>query len=344
LPALVLLASCQSGPGPRGPESTPFPYDLGSGVQQGEVTVKEGTDVEIRYKKAYQSPPQLVIVELRGAKAGERYYSKDDFQIVKQEATYFRIRNNHIENTGDSWATIKWRAEGALAPAKPVSSDADQLAGAGASQEALVERIKQVGGKVAVDPTPPRNDDVVVRVPGTEANKGPGSWIEVSLTSTTVDPRFAKNPIMAIDLHRTNVSDADVGRLAGLTSMRQLNLYGTKVTDQGLQSIAGLTNLQILYLNQTAITDAGLQYLQNLKGLSELGLNQTKITDAGLVYLRGLTNLHTLSLAETKITDQGLEQLKGLRALKRLYLVRTGVTASGVQDLKKALPHTQISK
>jgi Leucine Rich Repeat (LRR) protein len=320
-------------------------YVPGSGTQAGEVTVREGTDVEVRYTKPYQAAPRLILVELRGAKALEALYSKDEFQIVRQEATGFRIRNNHTEH-GESWATVKWQAEGTLAQGGPggLNANGDALAnGNRSAQELLIERIKNAGGKVTVDPNPPKEEEPALAVASRDANTTTKNAIDVTLTST-VDPRLAKNGILAIDLHRKAVTDPDLEVFGRLHSLRTLNLYGTKITDAGLKSLSELNNLATLYLNDTAVTDAGLQYLQGLKKLSDLGLNQTKVTDAGLPYLQGLTNLHSLSLSGTKVTDRGLEQLKVLRNLKHLYVGHTGVTATGIQELKRALPNLEISK
>jgi hypothetical protein len=341
-PAVLATAACQHAPAPGGgaAEGWSFPYAINPGVQEGEVTVREGTDVEVRYKRPYETPPRLVLVELRGAKTTETLYSKDDFQIVKQDAKYFRVRNTHLEHSGESWATIKWRAEGVLDSRGPSSGNGDQLAqGDKNSQELLIERIKTVGGKVSIDPNAPKDEDAI-RLADRDSSK-PNSALDVTLTSSG-DPRLGKNAILTIDLHKTTITDADLTRLEGLRSLRLLNLYGTKITDAGLQSLSGLTGLQTLYLNGTGVTDAGLQYLQQLKSLNELGLNQTQVTDEGLAYLRGLTGLRSLSLSGTKVTDRGLEQLKGLRSLKRIYLARTGVTAAGIQELKRSLPAVQI--
>ena len=44
-------------------------------------------------------------------------------------------------------------------------------------------------------------------------------------------------------------------------------LDGTQVTDAGLEHLKGLSRLQELYLDGTQVTDAGLEHL---KGLSQL--------------------------------------------------------------------------
>lgn len=333
---LPALPSCQSARGPDGRVAGwPAPLPFGSGAQQGEVTVREGDTVEVRYKKPFQAPPNLVLLELRGADARETLYSKEDFQIIRQEAAYFMLRNNHTEH-GESRATIKWHAEGALATQN--SAGGERLAGSG--QEGLIERIKLAGGKATVDPNAPKAFETAPRLVSREGGKGPAEGILAS----SLDPRVSQAAIVNIDLHRTQIGDADLAALEGLTGLRTLNLYGTKVTDAGLKTVGELKGLQTLYLNDTAVTDAGLQSLQGLTRLGELGLNRTRITDAGLASLRGLTGLHSLSLTGTQVSDAGLEQLKALRNLKRIYVGHTRVTAAGIQELKRSLPDAQILK
>ena len=44
--------------------------------------------------------------------------------------------------------------------------------------------------------------------------------------------------------------------------MCKVNLSHTQVTDAGLVHLAGLTNLEVLYLYGTQVTDAGLDELR----------------------------------------------------------------------------------
>ena len=69
-----------------------------------------------------------------------------------------------------------------------------------------------------------------------------------------------------------------------------LCLDGTQVTDAGLEHLKGLTRLQSLDLSGTQVTDAGLEHLKGLTQLQWLSLEGTQVTDAGLEHLKGLTN------------------------------------------------------
>ncbi len=144
------------------------------------------------------------------------------------------------------------------------------------------------------------------------------------------DPR----PSPALNLAGTEITDAGVEHLKGLTNLRTLHLHDTEITDAGLVHLKALTSLVDLWLHETEISDAGLVHLKALTSLVDLCLCGTEISDAGLVHLKGLTSLKTLWLHETEITDAGLVHLKGLNSLERLWLTDTEITDAGLVHLK----------
>ena len=58
-----------------------------------------------------------------------------------------------------------------------------------------------------------------------------------------------------------------------------LCLGGTQVTDAGLAHLKGLTRLIMVELDNTQVTGAGLVHLTELTGLQELTLKGTKFND-----------------------------------------------------------------
>jgi hypothetical protein len=64
------------------------------------------------------------------------------------------------------------------------------------------------------------------------------------------------------DLGFTQITDAGLEHLEGLTNLEVLLLDGTRATDAGLMHLKGLTNLEVLYLDDTQITDEGVKKLQ----------------------------------------------------------------------------------
>jgi hypothetical protein len=306
--SLPAVASCQAPSRPGGLPQL-LRSDPRTTVQEGEQAVPDGEEVVVRYPRAFESPPRLVLVEFRQSWFKDKPYARSDIQFVQQEATGFHVVNNHPEQGRGSQATIKWRAEGVLAAVQPASPPPGlaRLAQAGkVTPPQIVEGIRSLGGTATVDPAQP------------------------------------SRPVIAVDLHHKKVTDADLEPLQGLTALRTLNVSGTRITDSGLKSVGRLTTLQVLFVNETAVSDAGLRHLQALTELRELSLFHTRVTDEGLASLKGLSNLRDLTLSGPTITDRGLAQLGGLRNLKHLYLSQTGVTPAGVGELKRTLPRTEI--
>jgi hypothetical protein len=95
-------------------------------------------------------------------------------------------------------------------------------------------------------------------------------------------------PVVAVDLHGAEVSDALLARIGNMAQLRNLNLGGTTVGNQGVAHLSGLTRLEELNLTGTQVSDAGLEHLAGLTELRELGLGADRITDAGLAHLHGL--------------------------------------------------------
>ncbi|MFL5240627.1 MAG: hypothetical protein ACJ8FY_00840 [Gemmataceae bacterium] len=125
-----------------------------------------------------------------------------------------------------------------------------------------------------------------------------------------VDEQEPGRPIVEVDLHGTEDTDAMLVRLKDLTDLRRLDLGGTDVSDAGLSSLEGMLQLRELNLSTTKIGDEGLSHLAELKQLRELGLGGTRVTNAGLAHLGGLKRLERVNLAGTKVTEEGINRLR----------------------------------
>ena len=68
--------------------------------------------------------------------------------------------------------------------------------------------------------------------------------------------------IDTVDLNDTQVTDAGLVHLTGMTKMVSLHLDGTPITDAGLVHLKGLTNMKILFVRKTQVTDAGIAELK----------------------------------------------------------------------------------
>ncbi|MGD0898054.1 MAG: hypothetical protein ABR915_09490 [Thermoguttaceae bacterium] len=142
----------------------------------------------------------------------------------------------------------------------------------------------------------------------------------------------------------TQVTDAGLKHLEGLSQLRVLNLVNSKITDGGLQHLERLSQLKWLHLSGPAITAVGLQHLEGLCRLEELGIHDTKVTNEWLRHLERLHQLRSVYLNRTAITDAGLRHLERLPQLQELWLNGTNVTDEGVKELQQALPNCKIER
>ena len=68
--------------------------------------------------------------------------------------------------------------------------------------------------------------------------------------------------VVGVDLFGSEVTDAGLAHLTGLTALEVLDLEGTQVTDAGLAHLTGLTGLEFLFLDDTQVTEMGVAELQ----------------------------------------------------------------------------------
>ena len=74
--------------------------------------------------------------------------------------------------------------------------------------------------------------------------------------------RVLGSEVDAVDLRDTQITDAGLIHLKGMTKLVNLHLDGTSITDAGLVHLKELTNLKALYISETQVTDVGIAELQ----------------------------------------------------------------------------------
>ena len=162
------------------------------------------------------------------------------------------------------------------------------------------------------------------------------------------DETRADRPIIKIDLHSTQVTDAELSFLNDerntLKELRYLDLRLTHIGDAGVHHLRKLTSLQTLNLFRTNLGDIGLADLKDLRQLRVLLIGGTRVTDAGLVHLRRFNRLQKLSLFQTQVTDASIPNLKVLSSLEQLLISGTKITDLGTKELQKALPNLKFSE
>jgi hypothetical protein len=136
--------------------------------------------------------------------------------------------------------------------------------------------------------------------------------------------------IKAEGIHRVAsgglVTDAVLGKLAGLEEITALDLSGSRqLTDNGLRQLARMPQLQHLNITDTALTDRALDVLQALPNLRTFEMTwHRRVGDAGIGNLRFCDGLERVDLMGSSTGDGAIQALRGkgnLRVLKTGRLV-----------------------
>jgi hypothetical protein len=200
-------------------------------------------------------------------------------------------------------------------------------------QDAL-KLVKKLGGTVTLDEA-----GHIIAVLLWNGARGWSGIQRTKVTDGDLEKLQGLTTLKELDLEGAQITDDGLRYLRDMKTLRRLRLDQTKITDAGLKDLAGLTNLEELLIWNTQITDAGLVHLSRLTNLQALWIDATKITDNGLVHLKDLANLRTLFMQGTNVTDAGLRHLWGLKKLERVLLHQTQCTPEGLNELAKHLPH-----
>jgi hypothetical protein len=165
----------------------------------------------------------------------------------------------------------------------------------------------------------------------------------------------------------TKIGDELAPQIAALTSLRALEMDRSQITDAGLQQLGGLVELRVLKLRRLpvkqvplrrmshllfldlAYTEVANLNLSTLNELETLDLRATRVGDETLETLVDHPRLRTLDVSGNderpmKITDRGIEYLTRdrLPKLSRVYLYHTRVSDKGVSDLEARFPGAVI--
>lgn len=217
-------------------------------------------------------------------------------------------------------------------------------------QRETIEAIRKLGGLVIYGYT---FDDAAPMVMTT---RDAPAWLRQLLgkdffdTASQVELRECKDADAALTLVKelphvrnlqafyTQVSDAGLSNLGGLTQLTYLNLSNTKVGDAGVKHLESLRELRYLSLANTAVSDEGMKSIATFTELEKLILSRTRVSDAGVERLKGLKKLRLLALDETQITDNSAPIIAGLPGLESLLLSDTKLTDASMVQLKSLLP------
>ena len=180
----------------------------------------------------------------------------------------------------------------------------------------LAERIRQLGGRVTVAPTPPVASNGLLglgRSPtGTDLAEGP-------VTPATEAGRAANDRAdpdldsFLEEMREDEMQPDDEGVVSGaspLLPLFDIDLSSTKVRDDDLFHVAAFPRMRSLRLFDTRITDRGLAHLMTAEYLEELDLGKTQVTAEGITRLKSLDNLKVLHLDGSPAAVSGVDKLR----------------------------------
>lgn len=187
---------------------------------------------------------------------------------------------------------------------------------------------------------------------GAVSSKGPQSegveaWIEKTLKGKL---RREGGRVKAVSLAGTAVTDEQLGVVARLEGVEELDLEGTEIGDLGMEAVKQMKGLKRLKLDATTVSEKGLVGLPAIEALSvsgtlvkrlpelpgslvELNLNSTAVGAEEMGKLAGLPQLRRLRLAYTEVNDAAVEKLP--RGLVSVDLTGTDVQDGGLAALAK---------
>ena len=147
--------------------------------------------------------------------------------------------------------------------------------------------------------------------------------------------RNSDGAIVAVDLSHSWITDADLSRLAPLTSLERLDLSETRITDVGLEKLARLRNVRELNLYFAEfVSELGVANLKAWGALEKLNLRGTMVRSRVFETLAALEKLRDLDLSHTRITDEGFDKLAGLQRLELLSIGSNRLDGGALEVLK----------
>ncbi|MHC4316131.1 MAG: leucine-rich repeat domain-containing protein, partial [Planctomycetota bacterium] len=139
-----------------------------------------------------------------------------------------------------------------------------------------------------------------------------------------------------LDVSGRGLLDEDLARLASLSRLKRLSVWTGEITERGWASIGELGQLESLNMSAGEITDHSLASVGKLRKLEYLnisGNDKSFLTKRGLNHLNQLTNLQTLDLRISgallkPITDGTALNLTAIKNLKGISLTNIGLQGS----------------
>lgn len=147
--------------------------------------------------------------------------------------------------------------------------------------------------------------------------------------------------ISTLGLNGMPVTNADLERIAELSSLVTLSLSDCNVGGTGYEPLSNLVNLEYLHLPGTQTTDEDLESLSKIHSLASIDLSRTNV-HSDLSPLAELPRLKWLLLIGNTLNDGALSGLIAAPALTRVTLTNAECADNDMKALQSAKPQIKL--
>jgi hypothetical protein len=118
-------------------------------------------------------------------------------------------------------------------------------------------------------------------------DEGLPPWLNCDVVESSVSALAHLAPgLTSLYLPWSNLTDAVLQHVAGLTGLSYLQTFGNQFTDAGVQQLAALQKLEQLYLEESTLSVAAFDFAARLPRLERLGLQDVQLSKTELEQLR----------------------------------------------------------
>lgn len=136
-----------------------------------------------------------------------------------------------------------------------------------------------------------------------------------------------------VDVPAAN-QNSDLQRKVALNAKaKEFHLCNEEISDVQLGPLAGLTNVEVLDLDGNIISGTGMDVAQSMKQLKKLSLSVNPLTDKGVETISKLDQIENLEIKETKLSADAVAKLGNMQHLKKLEMDDCHISPSSIQYL-----------
>ncbi|HMH49701.1 MAG TPA: AAA family ATPase [Candidatus Acidoferrum sp.] len=174
-----------------------------------------------------------------------------------------------------------------------------------------LERTRVEGDKKRLDGVVGSLRQAQARLQGQQQQLQASNDAMASVNAASGTVKRSDDGTVAVAFHDSAESpDKVLPLLARIGKVRAVNLSRTNVSDAGLAALTRLPDLKELDLSFTGITNAAMTHVVKMTQLTQLSINDTLITETSLPLLEKLSNLKTVDVSGNRVNQTAVDRLR----------------------------------